>query len=69
MNNVYGNLNLTVSVPVEAKSETLGLLEANYKYNDKRFIAYKVVAIDHDGSEREISAYDGKLELDEFILA
>lgn len=68
MNQVFGDLNLIVSVPVEAESETLGLLEANYKYNNSRFIAYKVVAVDCDGSEKVFTAHEGNLELDKFIL-
>lgn len=67
--NVHGNISLNISVPVDANSETLALLEANFNYAIQRIIGYgKIIMTDINGNPLHVEIHDiVKLELDEFI--
>jgi hypothetical protein len=68
MNQVYGKMNLEVSVDVESDDETMGLLEANYTFNPNRFIHYEITALDCKGIKHKIHVNDVSLiDLNEFI--
>jgi hypothetical protein len=65
---VYGKLNLSVIVPVNAESETMGLLEANYKLEPSKIIAYELVAVDCKGERHKINVCDcSSVNLDEYL--
>lgn len=52
-NEVYGSITLDCCVPVESNNQELALLEANYNYNDLRFVEYEVIATDHKGNKHK----------------
>jgi hypothetical protein len=65
---VYGKLNLSVIVPVNAESETMGLLEANYKLEPNRIIGYELVAVDCKGERHKIDVCDcSEVLLNEYL--
>jgi hypothetical protein len=63
--NAFGKLNLVVSTPVENESETLGLMEANYRMMN--IISYEVIAVDCKGNRHKITVHDGDALFDEII--
>lgn len=68
MANIFGKMNLVVSVPVESESETMGLLEANYRYNPNMLIGYELYAVDCKGVKHKIAVHDcDNIELVEFV--
>jgi hypothetical protein len=68
VNQVFGEINLFVSVPVDSESEEMGLLEANYNFNKERLIAFELVAIDCRGVKHKIAVHDcDKMKLEEFV--
>jgi hypothetical protein len=66
--NVFGKMNLLVSVDVNANDETMGLLEANYRYNPNVLIGYELYAVDCKGVKHKIAVHDcDNIELVEFV--
>lgn len=53
-NEVYGSITLDCSVKVESNKSELALLEANYNYNDLRFVDYEVIATDSRGNKHKL---------------
>jgi hypothetical protein len=68
MSEVHGEMKILVSVKVDSEDETMGLLEANYKINPERLIAYRLTAIDCKGKEHLIQLNDViEMNLNEFV--
>jgi hypothetical protein len=68
MNEVHGEMKISVSVNVESDDETMGLLEATYNFNPDRMVGYKLVAMDCRGKEHVIHLNDViELNLNEFV--
>jgi hypothetical protein len=65
---VFGTANLIISVDCENENETLGLLEANYRFDPNIIISYELIAVDCKGKRHKIAVHNcGKMELVEFI--
>lgn len=66
-NEVYGTVELVVSVDVESETEELALLEANYKYNEMRLADCWLHGIDMNGNVHKFNVHDFKINLVEFM--
>lgn len=68
MNNVFGELLVSVLLPVKSKTEDLALLEANYKISPDRFVKMELIGVTGNGEEVRIPVMEIlKTKLDEFV--
>lgn len=66
--NVFGNMNLVVSLPTETESEELALLQANYRLHPELIIGYELIVVNCHGERIKVDVHDSNFTvLDEFI--
>lgn len=66
-NEVYGKVELAVSVPVKSNNESLGVLEANYIVNDLRFVDCELRMTDSKGSIHNVKVHDWDILLEKYF--
>jgi hypothetical protein len=68
MSSIFGKMSLIISTPVESDHEDLAILQANYKVNKDKFIAYELFGINSKGEREEITVHDCEsVSLEEFL--
>lgn len=66
---VFGNLELVVSIPVKSRNESYALLEANLALHPDTVIDWRLIAIDCNGHEHKIRVHNcNKTKLDELVI-
>jgi hypothetical protein len=65
---VFGRASFIISVDVENADETLGLMEANYRFDPNLIVDYELIATDCKGKTHKIAVHNcDKMELEEFV--
>lgn len=68
MNQVFGLLNLVISIPVKAKEKIMALLEANYRLNKLNIVAIELYIIDSQGNRIKVDVHDTEnIQLTDFV--
>lgn len=67
-NEVYGNLNVTISMPVSSRNERLAILEANYKVSELTIDEVKIVFINYKtGQVHIVDVHDWNIDWERFF--
>lgn len=66
-NEVYGTIELTVSVDVKSDNEKMAMEEVEFKYGDSTFYEFMLYGVDRDGNLHKFEAHDFTINWAEFI--
>jgi hypothetical protein len=66
-NEVYGTMNLDVSTKVLAKTNDMGLLEANYRLNEMRIVNVELLLEDLNGELHSVKVHNWNVEWDAYF--
>jgi hypothetical protein len=67
-NEIYGNLNLAVSMPVKSANESMAVLEAHYYASDLTIDEVKVILINHKtGRIHNVQVHNWDIEWERFF--